>query len=69
MKLLSFPEKGDPSDWRRLVSQALVANLDSLYSTAHRLTGRADLAEDLVQEAARKAVQAEIGRASCRERV
>jgi RNA polymerase sigma-70 factor (ECF subfamily) len=29
-----------------------------LYSTAKRLTGRADLAEDLVQEAARKALEA-----------
>jgi len=35
----------------------LLDSLDALYSTAHRLTGRADLAEDLVQETARKALE------------
>ena len=41
-----------------VVYRVLLENLDALYSTAKRLTGRADLAEDLVQETARKALQA-----------
>lgn len=40
------------------VQHVLLAALDGLYSTAYRLTGRTDIAEDLVQETARKAVQA-----------
>ena len=40
-----------------LVGRVLLENLDSLYSTACRLTGRTDLAEDLVQETARKALK------------
>jgi RNA polymerase sigma-70 factor (ECF subfamily) len=39
----------------------LLESLDALYSTAHRLTGKADLAEDLVQETARKALEASSG--------
>ena len=41
-----------------MVRRVLLENLDSLYSTACRLTGRADLAEDLVQDTARKALKA-----------
>jgi len=37
---------------------ALLSNLDALYSAAYRITGRADLAEDLVQETVRKALEA-----------
>jgi RNA polymerase sigma-70 factor (ECF subfamily) len=40
------------------VYRVLLANLDALYSTAKRILGRADLAEDLVQETARKALEA-----------
>ena len=40
------------------VHRVLLANLDALYGTAKRLTGRADVAEDLVQETARKALEA-----------
>jgi len=40
------------------VYRVLLENLDALYSTARRLTGHADLAEDLVQETARKALEA-----------
>ncbi len=57
MKILPF----QPPDDQRLaevVYRVLLDNLDSLYSTAKRLTGRADLAEDLVQETARKALEA-----------
>jgi RNA polymerase sigma-70 factor (ECF subfamily) len=43
---------------REMVQAVLLQNLDSMYSTANRLTGRADLAEDLVQEAARKTLEA-----------
>jgi len=42
------------ADRDNLVAEALFRNADSLYSTACRLTGRPDVAEDLVQEAARK---------------
>ena len=38
--------------------RALISNLDALYSTACRLMGRADRAEDLVQDTARKALEA-----------
>jgi len=41
-----------------VVGRLLLENLDHLHSTAHRLTGRADVAEDLVQETARKALRA-----------
>lgn len=39
-----------------MVRTVLIESADSLYSTAWRLAGRADLAEDLVQETARKAL-------------
>jgi RNA polymerase sigma-70 factor (ECF subfamily) len=39
------------------VRRALLANLDALYGTAKRLVGRVDVAQDLVQEAARKALE------------
>lgn len=42
---------------REAVCRALLQSLDGLYRTAKRLTGRADLAEDLVQETARKALE------------
>jgi RNA polymerase sigma-70 factor (ECF subfamily) len=47
-----------PEGREHAVGRVLLESLDSLYSTAHRLTGRADLAEDLVQETARKALRA-----------
>jgi RNA polymerase sigma-70 factor (ECF subfamily) len=37
--------------------RVLLQSLDALYSTAKRLTGRAEVAEDLVQETARKALE------------
>ncbi len=63
MKLLQFPsrwsgEKQKRESCEHAVGRLLLESLDSLYSTAHRLTGRADLAEDLVQETARKALRA-----------
>jgi len=39
------------------VRKALLANLDALYGTARRLVGRVDVAEDLVQDTARKALE------------
>jgi RNA polymerase sigma-70 factor (ECF subfamily) len=40
-----------------LVDRALLASLDALYATARRLAGAADVAEDLVQETAKKALK------------
>lgn len=61
MKLLPF-QPGSPSErgesLAHAVGRVLLENLDRLYATAHRLTGRADVAEDLVQETARKALRA-----------
>lgn len=64
MKVLPFqphriPDERDERD--ELVCQCLLNNLDGLYSTAYRLSGRADIAEDMVQETARKALQAAAG--------
>jgi RNA polymerase sigma-70 factor (ECF subfamily) len=61
LKLLTFrppSSERSPENCEHAVGRLLLENLDSLYSTAHRLTGRADLAEDLVQETARKALRA-----------
>lgn len=61
MKLLPFQPGSSAEGGERpahAVGRILLENLDRLYSTAHRLAGRADLAEDLVQETARKALQA-----------
>lgn len=57
LKILPFQP---PADQHRaeLVYRVLLENLDALYSTAKRLTGRADLAEDLVHDTARKALEA-----------
>lgn len=61
MKLLPFQPRRDPEDQGEAVCRCLLQNLDALYSTARRLSGRADVAEDLVQETARKALQAAPG--------
>ena len=61
MKLLPFQPRsssGSGESSEHLVCRTLLENLDSLYSTAYRLTGRADVAEDVVQETARKALKA-----------
>ena len=42
---------------REQVYEVLLDAADSLYSTAYRFTGRADVAEDAVQETVRKAIQ------------
>ena len=56
MKILPFRTPAE-RPYSEAVYSALLANLDALYSTAKRLLGRADLAEDLVQETARKAIE------------
>ena len=60
-KLLPFrplPDAESPVD---RVRHVLVANLDALYSTAFRLSVRREVAEDLVHEKARKALEAAAG--------
>lgn len=57
MKILPFLPRKNPSQ-KQAVYSALISNLDALYSAACHITGRADLAEDLVQETARKALEA-----------
>ncbi len=47
-----------PTGSDELVYRVLLASLDALYATAYRLTAAADLAEDLVQETAKKALKA-----------
>ncbi|MFN8006801.1 MAG: RNA polymerase sigma factor [Terriglobia bacterium] len=62
MKPLRFPprfssrpsEAGESED---LVSRLLIENLSSLYSLAYRLCGERSLAEDFVQNTARKALE------------
>ncbi|MBI1786539.1 MAG: RNA polymerase sigma factor [Acidobacteria bacterium] len=62
MKLLPFQPRPPAGESREspehAVGRMLLENLDGLYSTAYRLTGRADAAEDLVQETAHKALRA-----------
>src|SRR5260370_16152142 len=55
---MPLPVRGAANTWEEPVYRALLENLDTLYSTARRLTGRTDLAEDLVQDTASKALQA-----------
>src|SRR2546425_3542871 len=57
LKILPFQPSADQRRGE-LVYRVLLENLDALYSTAKRLTGRADLAEDLVHDTARKALEA-----------
>ncbi len=58
MKPLPFPPRKDESAPSTVVQQTLLVNLDALYSTALRLTANPSQAEDVVQETARKALQA-----------
>ena len=58
MKILRLQPRPADQHQNEVVYRVLLQNLDALYSTAKRLTGRADLAEDLVQETARKALEA-----------
>ena len=57
MNLLRFRTSSSPDNNQDSVQRGLLANLHSLYSTAYRLSGDANLAEDLVQETARRALQ------------
>ncbi len=58
MKILRLEPRPPDQHHAEAVYGVLLQNLDALYITAKRLTGRADLAEDLVQETARKALEA-----------
>jgi RNA polymerase sigma-70 factor, ECF subfamily len=57
LKILPFQPSTDQHRVE-LVYRVLLENLEALYTTAKRLTGRADLAEDLVHDTARKALEA-----------
>ncbi|MBI3682621.1 MAG: RNA polymerase sigma factor [Acidobacteria bacterium] len=57
MKIVPFRSSPENAVERQHVAEVLVAILDSLYSTSVRMTGNAQAAEDLVQEASRKVVQ------------
>ncbi len=61
MKLIRFqprPTEDSRENPEHLVRRTLLENLDSLYATGYRLTQRPDVAEDLVQETARRALKA-----------
>ena len=57
MKIVSFRSSPENAAESQHVAELLVTILDSLYSSAIRMTGKAEVAEDLVQETARKVVQ------------
>src|SRR5713101_8026287 len=57
LKVLPFHSPPGAGPREQALCGVLLDNLDGLYSTAHRLTGKADQAEDLVQETARKALE------------
>lgn len=58
MKLLRFRNRNSAPVPDDAVPRVIVENLDALYATALRLCGRADIAEDVVQESVRKALHA-----------
>jgi RNA polymerase sigma-70 factor (ECF subfamily) len=57
VKIVPFRSAPENAAGSQHVADVLVASLDSLYSTAIRMTGQSAIAEDLVQETARKVVQ------------
>lgn len=57
MKILPI-QRRPPAGSEELLHRALLTNLDALYATALRLSGGADVAEDAVQETAKKALKA-----------
>ncbi len=61
MNLLPFQLRPGRQSHQQSVRAVLLSNLDSFFSAAYRLTGRRDLAEDLVQETARKALDGSPG--------
>lgn len=57
MKIVPINSGSDNSPERPPLETVLLEEINSLYATAIRMTGRPDLAEDLVQETARKTMQ------------
>jgi RNA polymerase sigma-70 factor (ECF subfamily) len=58
---IRFPSRNSPAAEPEKVYRSLIDHLDALYSTAYRLVGSSELAEDLVQETARKALEGMAG--------
>jgi RNA polymerase sigma-70 factor (ECF subfamily) len=57
LKIFRLPPPPAARGQTEEVYRVLLQSLDALYRTAKRLTGRADVAEDLVQDTARKALE------------
>lgn len=61
LEVIRFPARRLEVAQQESVSQLLLATIDALYSTARHVTGSPEAAEDLVQEAARKALEGAAG--------
>lgn len=55
--MIPFPSRSLQAASQERIGGLLVESLDALYSTAQHLTGSPEVAEDLVQETARKALE------------
>lgn len=61
LELIRFPTRRSQATQREKVCRALIEVLDALYSTARNVTGSSELAEDLVHETTRKALEGAAG--------
>jgi len=57
LPVIPFPSRSLQAASQERIGGLLVESLDALYSTAQHLTGSPEVAEDLVQETARKALE------------